>query len=238
VIVRPHQDQWLLITQPDHAALSARIMESWTARGLPWHPRREIILLATREHDGGWADVDASPIVDPASGEILDFIHVPESIRQEVWPRSVERLDGEPYAAALVAQHAINVYRDHRTKPGWAPFFAKMEELRYRCLSRTPHALETLTADYQFVRLGDLVSLLFASHWANRSDAPRVEGDHTIRVGPGQVIVSPDPFDGAHLSFTLTGRLLSSRTYNDAADAARAFAAAPTVELVGTAYGK
>lgn len=234
MIVRPHQDQWLLITQPDHAALSARIMESWTARGLPWHPRREIILLATKEHDGGWADVDESPVVDPATGEILDFVHAPESIRQKVWPRSVERLDAEPYAAALVAQHAITVYRDHRAKPGWVRFFAEMEELRYRYLSRTPHALETLIADYQFVRLGDLVSLLFANHWVN----PRIEGDHTIRVGTGQVIVSPDPFDGAHLPFTLSGRLLASRTYNDAADAAGAFAAAPFVELVGTAYGQ
>ena len=92
MIVRTNPDHLLLITQPDHAALSAAIMARWRRDGLPAHPRREWLLLATREHDAGWAEVDVAPIVDPASGRLLDFVHAPDAVRQEVWPRSIERL--------------------------------------------------------------------------------------------------------------------------------------------------
>ena len=65
MIVRTGPDHLLLITQPDHAALSAAIMGRWRRDGLPAHPRREWLLLATREHDAGWAEVDVW------AGEIL-----------------------------------------------------------------------------------------------------------------------------------------------------------------------
>lgn len=233
MIVRRHQDHWLLISQPDHAALSAMIMTQWTADGLPSHPRRNIILLATREHDAGWADVDVAPIVDTTSGQILDFVHAPDAIRQSVWPRSVARLADEPYAAALVAQHALHVYRDNRVQAAWAPFFAQMDALRDEHLAKSGHSLDTLTADYQFVRLGDLVSLFFANLWPG----PRVEGPYTVRVTADQVSVSPDPFGGVRIPFTLAGRLMPARQYADPDEARRAFTAAPTLTLSGTAFG-
>ena len=233
MIVRRHDAGWLLITQPDHAALSAQLMTEWRADGLPAHPRRDIILLATREHDAGWADVDVAPLVDPASGQVLDFVHAPDVTRQSVWPRSVERLTGEPYADALVAQHALHVYRDNRPDPAWTPFFEQMEALRREQLARTPHSLAALEHDYQFVRLGDLLSLFFANAWPG----PRVEGPYTVRVAPGEVTASPDPFAGRHVPFTIRGRLLPADRYTDAEAAARSYAAAPVVTLTGTAFG-
>lgn len=233
MIVRRHQAHWLLITQPDHAALSAAIMAGWTADGLPAHPRREVILLATREHDAGWAEVDVAPIVDATTGQLLDFVHAPDATRQGVWPRSVARLASEPYAAALVAQHALHVYRDNRSQAAWAPFFARIDALRDEQLAKTGYSLETLTADYQFVRLGDLVSLFFANHWPG----PRVEAGYTVRVAAEQVIVSPDPFSGTRIPFTLTGRLMPARRYADQDEATRAFTNASMVTLHGTASG-
>lgn len=233
VIVRPHDNGWLLITQPDHAALSAHLMTHWTADGLLNHPRRDLILLATREHDAGWGDVDVTPIVDPVSRQLLDFVHAPDAIRQDVWPRSVAHLTGEPYAAALVAQHALHVYRDNRVLPAWTAFFARMEALRDEHLARTPHALTTLEDDYQFVRLGDLLSLFFANAWPG----PRVEGPYTVRVTSDAVTAAPDPFDGGRIPFTIRGRWLASRSYTDADTAARAYAAAPVLTLTGTAFG-
>ena len=91
MIVRTNPDHLLLITQPDHAALSAVIMARWRGDGLPSHPRREALLLATAEHDAGWAEVDAAPVVDLTSGRLLDFVQAPDAVRQEVWPRSIER---------------------------------------------------------------------------------------------------------------------------------------------------
>ena len=72
----------LICTQPDHAALAQHIMQHWRADGLPESPRRAAILLAVNEHDNGWREVDAAPIVDPATGGIRDFINAPDEVRR------------------------------------------------------------------------------------------------------------------------------------------------------------
>ncbi len=233
MIVRRHHGHLLLITQPDHAALSARIMAGWTADGLATHPRRDAILLATREHDAGWADIDATPLVDSRTHKILDFVQAPDDVRQSVWPRSIARLADQPYAAALVAQHALHVYRDNRPDAAWAGFFARIERLRNDHLAPTGMSESDLVRDYFFVRMGDLVSLFFANHWPG----PRVEGAYTVRVAPERVTVAPDPFGGAVIPFVISGRQLPQRPYVDAADAAAAFVAAPAVTIAGTAGG-
>ena len=72
MIVRTSDHVWHLITQPDHAALARRIME----RFVPLHDveRRASILLAVEEHDNGWRELDAAPTVNPANGQIFDFV--------------------------------------------------------------------------------------------------------------------------------------------------------------------
>src|SRR3712207_6208701 len=108
MIVREQADRLLLITQPDHAHLSRRVMERCVV--LRDRPRRTSILLAIGEHDNGWAEPDAAPQVDPATGSVHDFVTAPLAVRHSVWPRGVARLANDPWAAALVAQHAITVY--------------------------------------------------------------------------------------------------------------------------------
>jgi hypothetical protein len=108
VIVRLIGNRLQLITQPDHAHLARRIMQHCVA--LAARPRRGSILLAIAEHDNGWAEEDAAPIVHPTTGCVVDFINAPMSVRQTVWPRSVARLADDRWAAALVAQHATAVY--------------------------------------------------------------------------------------------------------------------------------
>src|SRR5687767_13560839 len=127
MIIRPANGSQLLITQPDHAALAADIMRHWQADGLPDSPRRALILFAICEHDNGWAEVDAAPIVDASSGRILDFVNAPDVVRRDVWPRGVERLAAMPYAAALLAQHALHIYRRYHAASEWAPFFLEMQ---------------------------------------------------------------------------------------------------------------
>ena len=92
--------------------------------------RRDAILHAVAEHDNGWAEEDAAPRVDPATGQIFDFVSAPAGIRQAVWPRGIARLADDPWAAALVAQHAITIYDRFRPREPWRPFFAEMEEAR------------------------------------------------------------------------------------------------------------
>jgi hypothetical protein len=208
MIVRSSQTSPLLITQPDHAALAARIMQHWSADGLPASPRRREILLAIAEHDNGWREVDASPILDPSTGQVLDFVHIPNDVKRGIWPRGVARLADAPYAAALVAQHALHVYRRYRAEPDWASFFEEMAVARDRHLAReTTATLDDLLRDYLFLRIGDLMSLTFCNAWTE----PDADGwAYRVRLDGSRLLVSPDPFAGRSIPIEITARTLDS----------------------------
>jgi hypothetical protein len=231
VIVRPAGDRVHLITQPDHAHLAHAIM----ARSVPLasRPRREAILHAIAEHDNGWAEPDAAPTVDADSGMIADFVNAPVAVRQAVWPRGVARLADDPWAAALVAHHAISVYDRYRRDPAWDAFFAGLETTRDALLRESGGSLDDLTGDYAFVRLGDLVSLAFCTGW---TDEHRV-GDWAVRLAGTTVTVTPDPFGGARIPFSIDARELPNRRFTSDGDLREAVGRARTTTLRGEVAG-
>lgn len=250
MIIQARGSTALLITQPDHAALSGRLMAHWKDRDFDAHPRRASILLAVREHDNGWHEVDATPVVDPASGQVLDFMNVPADTRRAIWPRGVERLarnTNDRWAAALVAQHAVHVYRHYRHEREWTPFFAQMETARdehaYAAAAGTrpgadtaQHArsMDELLADYFFVRVGDLLSLTFCNGWSRAPD----ELGYTIGYEDGRLTVEPDPFGGCEVPIEVRARLLPQTRFASGAEADRAFASATISTFRGIACGR
>jgi hypothetical protein len=234
VIIRSSGDQLLLIRQPDHAALAERIIGAWRRDGLPASAHREMILLATRTHDDGWIDVDASPLVDAESGRMLDYVHAPDDVRRAIWPKGVERLGAVPYAAALVAEHAIHIYDRYRSDSAWQDFFAQMERARDdRLAAAAPMTAANLRADYFFVRMADLMSLAFCDAWME----PQREGAYNVRWDGSRLMVDPDPFEGADVPLSISARQLPARPFSSANDAAAAFEAAPIVTLTAVASG-
>jgi len=232
VIVRPHNGSLLLIPQPDHSALARRIMERWD--GIQRAERRTSILLATGEHDIGWLEADAAPIVDATTGRIQDFRSVPLEIRQGAWPRAVARLSHDPWAAALVAHHAVFVYDRFRGEPEWSAFFAQMEVLRQTLLQRVERlTFDDLVRDYTFVRLGDLASLAFCCGWTD----PQEFAGHVMRLVGMKLVVTPDPFAGREIAIEIGARALPDRSFDSAEDAANAYRAADRTVLSGSVVG-
>jgi Protein of unknown function (DUF3891) len=232
MIIRKQAGDLLLITQPDHAALAARIMSAWCADGLPASSRRDVILFATLHHDDGWLDVDAAPLVG-AGGELLDFVNAPEPIRLGIWPRAVERLQATPYAAALVAQHALHIYEAYRARGHAGAFFAEMEALRGRHLANAaPLSLTDLMDDYFFVRMGDTLSLAFCNGWTD----PLRQGRYEVRSIGSRLTVAPDPFEGREIPFDVPIRRLRTQPFTPD-EASAAFVNAPSERLTGAASG-
>lgn len=237
MIVRPNGSSQLLITQPDHAALAARIMRQWRADGLLQAPRLSSILLAIEEHDNGWREVDAAPLVGDGTGRVLDFVGAPDQIRRTVWPRGVDRLAATPYTAALVAQHALHIYRRYRDNPGWAQFFTEMETRRDRQLHEAaPLTLEDLVREYFFLRIGDLASLTFCNGWTDVQLDDSGSG-YAIRLDGTRLAITPDPFEGREVPLEVIARELPNRTFRSAAEAQDAFSGARKVVVKGVACG-
>ena len=200
MIVRPAPSGCVLITQPDHAKLARRIMEHCVL--LVKNPRREAILRAVGDHDNGWAESDAAPAVDPATGDVVDFIGAPLGVRQGVWPRTIAGLADEPYSAALVANHAMFAYDRFREDPDWATFFASMDTSRRDMLQASGGAMEELLSDYAFLRLGDLISLAFCTG----STTAQSFRDWTVQLVGPRVVVTPGIFGGAPVTFEVGAR--------------------------------
>ena len=224
----------LLITQPDHAILAAALMQHWQHGGLQESPRHHAIMLAIQAHDNGWQEVDAEPCLDPQTGDVLDFVHVPEEVRHGIWTRGVARLTNEPYAAALVAQHALHIYRRMRQQPVWRQFFVDMTAARDRHLAAAHETIDTLQREYAFLRLADLASLTFCGV---DTGGQAQEMGYEIAQDGSQLMVAPDPFDGAVFDVTIGGRELPA-SFPSVADARAAWHAAPLRTRSGVVAGR
>jgi len=232
MIVRPVPDGVRLITQPDHAQLARTIMEHCVP--LAARPRRDAILRAIAEHDNGWAEEDAGPTVDPTTGNVVDFVSAPLSVRHAVWPRGVARLADDPWAAALVAQHAITVYDRFRSEAGWRSFFSGMEAARDAMLRASGMPLADLVADYPFVRLADLISLTFCTGW---NDEQRFDV-WTVQLSGTRVAVTPDAFGGAIIPIEIQAREIRSQPFRLDVELRNALSAAKTTTLRGEVAGR
>jgi hypothetical protein len=233
MIIQADGDFFLFITQPDHARLAADAIAHWTADGFAHHPRRAVILLATCEHDNGWIEEDAETHVD-GDGTPLDFVAVPAAVRQRIWPRAVNRMARrDPYAAALIAHHAIAVYSASRNDEGWQAFFDGLSELRDRFLAASGLNRETLDADYRFVNAADRLSLAFCTRWARPLES---YGRQIILKGQ-MVEITPDPFDGARIPLTVTARRLRRQRYRTSGELREALKDAAVEILRGEAAG-
>ena len=227
MIVRQTSDTFQLITQPDHAALAAAIMEHSVA--LAAHPRRASVLLAVAEHDNGWSEPDAAPLIDPATGVPLDFISAPNVVRQGVWPRGVARLAGNPWAAALVAQHAIVIFNRYRSDPAWTQFFVEMETMRRELVQASELLLPELLADYWFLGLGDLISLTFCNGWTDVQEFDR----WSVRLTGSQVSVWPTLFEGAAIPIAIQVREVRRRVFRSDAELRDELATATIASIEG-----
>ena len=235
MIVRPESESLFLVTQPDHAALSGRIMAAWRADGLPTHASRDTVLLATRAHDNGWEEVDARATIDRTRGRPHDFITAPGPIKREIWPRGVARLEPvDPAAAALVAQHAITVLERHPSA-AWRQFFTSMEATRDRILGAGAYGnrLSALRADYRMVYLGDLLSLIFCCGWQD----PFAREGYDVVLHGTTLEVCPDPFDGRTIELAVRARRIPARRYATDAELHCALAEASAEVVAGTAIG-
>jgi hypothetical protein len=236
MIIRRFASYQQLITQPAHAALAERIMRHWQVDGFPESPRRASILHAVEQHDNGWAELDEALLVDAATGQLLDFLELPDRLKRETSSRGIERLSSDPYAAALVAQHRLHVYRRYADHPEWSAFFAAVTAARDSFMTAAGQgSLDELVRDYLLVRAGDLASLAFCNNWT--PVAAEEECGYAMRLEGTTLVVAPDPFGGRTIEIAIDAREIANPSFSSEADARRVVASAPRVRLSGLVVG-
>ena len=210
-------------------------MAQWGRDHFPDTPRKASILHAIEQHDCGWAEFDAAPVIDPATGRLLDFTEVPDEVKRATSSRGIPPLAPDTYAAALAAQHRLHVYRRYADDSAWQAFFVEIAQMRDSYLRAAGVAsLDELLRDYHLVRAGDLASLAFCNGW------PDTEGDgcgYAMHLDGTALIIRPDPLGGRTIDIDIEARVVPNTPFRSAAEASAAVACAPVVTLRGTVRG-
>lgn len=238
MIVRDEGETLLLITQPDHARLAEQIVAAMRSEPVLDSNDRPVILLATREHDNGWLEVDAEPVVDPATGWPQDFLKGSVGEKHELWMRAIGRAARmDIRAGALTAEHALTVHSYRYTTAQWQPFFDSMTAMRDDLLQQagllTGAARQTFDAQYRCVRLADAFSLQFCNGWKG----PDAMLDYQAAMEGDVLLISPDPFGGSTVTLRVLGRRIPARRYQDDGDLRSAIADAAPFVVQGHARG-
>ena len=151
-----------------------------------------------------------------------------------MWPRAIHRLRPYPWSAALVAQHAVVVYDRFRSERDWVRFFSETETARDAMIRASGLSLDQLVADYPFLRLADLISLVFCM----ASTQEQHFAEWTVQLSGARVSVHPDPFGGLTIPIEIGAKKVSSQPFRDDAQLREALNEAPTVTIRGEVAGR
>ena len=186
MIVRDEGETFLLITQPDHARLAEQIVARMRTEPALESADRDVILLAAREHDNGWIEVDAEPTIEPETGRPRDFMSGPAAVKHDLWLRGIARAAKmDLRAGALVAEHALTVYGYRRGTAEWQSFFESVTALRDDLLQQLGilggPSREAFEQQYRCVQLGRRVVVAVLPGMARAQCDVRLRGDAAER---------------------------------------------------------
>lgn len=107
---------WALISQIEHARISAQLAEACTGRFAepPLAAVRSQVLAAIACHDDGWAPWEASPRLHDHSRRPVSFMELEPDEALAVWSRSIDEATRHgPLAAWMVAGHFCRLLDVH-----------------------------------------------------------------------------------------------------------------------------
>ena len=242
MIRRESDDGWTLITQPNHAFLSSRIMNFWGNEDFEEITPEDEVMLAIRQHDCGWEKTDSVADLNPKNGYPRNFMEMQPESQFEIWSECFEKHAGEhPYACALIALHfsELNertISRDPSNKAA-VSLREKIREFLHRSLGirageGSPNGY--LSADVQtnlrFLQVGDMISLALC-HGSRSATIPNVPVNYlgdTVEIALSSedglnYTICPNPFSQDSLHFDISGRKLGKKSFGAQEELKEAF---------------
>lgn len=260
MIFQIFRGQLLVVRQPDHGVQTGLFASRWGNENTPpFDPRQQVIDAGTR-HDNGWAAWEASPTMDPETGQPWAFFKLTPHEHVPLYRRGIQMAaDHDPTTGLLVSMHGAGLYNDRYgtfrlAERNLSPaerdlveeFLAEQatfqQSLGERALQRELHSHVTTDPkvwyNYLLLQVWDRLQLQFA--WRLGADgeiAPLPYPDGTTgalkvtNLGELSVRLDPYPFDTAPLMFPMAARLLPDRRYRNAEEFLAEMAKTPEIML-------
>lgn len=243
MILAPHPDGHVAVTQAEHAAMAAAIADSWGNERFGTLEPREPVRLAAERHEMAWEEWDRSPELDPATGlpftvSALDpVVHLPMQVEG---PR---RLGEQSAYAGLLAslKHASMYERPSalgmlRSRARHVRAYLDAScELQADLRARVDADDAEVERNWRLVRTFDALShdLLLDRAPCARSGVPAAAGaklELSLERHDGGHTLDPWPFASGAVTLDVRGRMLEG-TFSDEERMRTALASAPEVVL-------
>ncbi len=182
IIIREMEDEFVLIRQHDHAALSAALARAASERFLPDGRFSAELLYAIEQHDRGWIELDETPIWNDAAGRPFAFEDYPLLPKMAYYRRGIEEAEAvSPYAGLLISLFYTAFFEGF--EGAQVDAFRKLEEVRQRRIRMNMRAAaEEVALDVARLQLFDSLSLYAC---LNDPGTPKNEEHPWYRAGFG-----------------------------------------------------
>lgn len=147
MIVRERRDEFVLITQHDHARLSGEIAERLN-KEIYLNRNREAVIFAAYEHDRGWIPLDRRCRSNEETRTPYTFMDYPLVEKLQSYRRGIDEMEEKnAYAALLASLHFVSFFHLESAPEESVPFvqgeqtrqrsiMERLEEADHACVAR------------------------------------------------------------------------------------------------------
>lgn len=149
MIVREHENEFIMIEQDDHAHISGQLLANWSKQSFRGEHVRESVENAVHNHDYGWKTIDKQPFwndVQKAPYTFVNFPALPKTVFYKHGIETVVRTD--TYAGLLCSRHYTNFLLDDQSKE--AQEFVRDEQKRQEQIIQTFTAFNGNLYDFHY----------------------------------------------------------------------------------------
>lgn len=237
-------DQWILISQVEHARLAGLLARAWADEAFPVSQRRAEMVAAVDHHDDGWSAWEVAPKVDPQTGRPLDFLETPLTDSLAIWRDSIAAAADKagPLAGYMVSGHFSALLR--RSSERWKnptvnaaladDFFRQQGEQQSAWLAAAHVDRASADRAVAWLQLFDVMSLWLCCAERREPETFDTPTGQSLALLPEQADVydvraRPWPFEPSRVELTAVGRALPAVKYANPSDLVTAAATPVTL---------
>ncbi|GAB3806116.1 DUF3891 family protein [Virgibacillus kimchii] len=181
MIVREHEDAFIMIEQDNHAHVSEEIMKHWKDSLYKGKMFKSSVDYAIYKHDIGWAPFDKQPFWNDKDQAPYTFVTFPPLPKIILYQHGIDKAEEhDSYAGLLCSEHYKRFLVNNTSEEAQA--FIRQEEARQqKIIAATPdYQKELFDFHYALVQLGDNISLYIC---LNEPGSAKKDEHHFFKEG-------------------------------------------------------
>lgn len=163
MIVREHENAFIMTTQDDHAHVSGKLIANWRDALFKKPKLRKSVEYAIFQHDLGWKPIDEQPFWNDKKQEPYTFIDFPTPPKAVFYKHGIDEVvQSDAYAGLLCSTHYMNFLLEETSKEAYA--FVEQEKERQQQIMESFSYLNKDAFDFHYalLQLCDSLSLFMS----------------------------------------------------------------------------